>query len=55
MKRINACLDDETYAVLKAEAEKRRSSLSALGRAIVCAKLGIVNPKPHRKKRNTTS
>ena len=52
MKRMNAYLDDETYAVLKAEAERRGTSLSAVGRAIVCARLGIVDQGQHKKKRN---
>lgn len=53
MKRMNAYLDDETYAVLKAEAERRRTSLSAVARAIVCTRLGIVDQGRHKKKRNS--
>lgn len=55
MKRMNAYLDDETYAVLKAEAERRGTSLSAVARAIVCARLGIVDQGQQRKKRNLKS
>ena len=55
MRRVNAYIDDETYAALKAEAEKRGTSLSAVGRAIVCAKLGIVDQGQRRKKRNSKS
>lgn len=55
MKRVNACLDDETYAALKAEAEKHGTSLSAVGRAIVCANLGMVDQGRYRKKRNSKS
>jgi hypothetical protein len=51
MKRVNAYIDDETYAALKAEAEKRGTSISAVGRAIVCAKLGIVDQGRCWKKR----
>ena len=47
MKRVDAYLDDETYAALKAEAKKRGTSLSAVGRGIVCATLGIVDKKQH--------
>ena len=53
MRRMNAYLDDETYAVLKAEAERCGTSLSAVGRAIVCARLGIVDQEQHKKKRNS--
>ena len=55
MKRMNAYLDDETYAVLKAEAKRRGTSISAVGREIVCAKLGIVDQGQHKKKRNSKS
>jgi hypothetical protein len=53
MKRIDAYLDDETYAVLKAEAKKRGTSLSAVGREIVYAKLGIMAQGRRRKRRNS--
>ncbi|MBI3021935.1 MAG: hypothetical protein HYY90_04590 [Candidatus Omnitrophica bacterium] len=55
MKRIDAYLKDETYAVLKAEAKRRNISISALGREIVCAKLGIVDEGQRKKTRSSKS
>ena len=55
MKRVDAYLDNETYAALKAEAEKHGTSISAVGRAIVCAKLGIVDQGQRKKRRSVGS
>jgi len=55
MKRVNAYIDDETYAALKAEAARRGTSISAVGREIVCAKLGIVDQGQRKKTRSSKS